>query len=161
MGHLYQRGTTWWIQFYQDGQRVRMTSESADEAVARRMLKEHEARVTLKEPVVAQAARVTYDDLRTDLVAHYQATGSRDLAEAGCRLKHLDRAFRGVRASRITGAVITKYIVQRQQEEIVSSQEEIPAAPGQRHDRARSQRPAQDAAARRRAQQSEPAADRA
>jgi integrase len=120
MGHLYQRGTTWWIQFYQDGQRVRMTSESTDEAVARRMLKEHEARVTLKEPVVAQAARVTYDDLRTDLVAHYQATGSRDLAEAGCRLKHLDRAFRGVRASRITGAVITKYIVQRQQEEIVS-----------------------------------------
>jgi hypothetical protein len=54
------------------------------------------------------------------LVAHYQATGSRDLAEAGCRLAHLDRAFRGVRASRITGAAITEYIVQRQGEEIVS-----------------------------------------
>ncbi len=56
MGHLYQRGPIWWIQFYQDGQRQRMTTESTDEGVARRMLKEHEARVTLKEPVVASAA---------------------------------------------------------------------------------------------------------
>lgn len=52
MGHLYQRGSVWWIQCYRDGQRVRMTSESTDEAVAKRLLKEHEARVTLKEPVV-------------------------------------------------------------------------------------------------------------
>ena len=29
-----------------------MTSESTDKAVAKRLLKEHEARVTLKEPVV-------------------------------------------------------------------------------------------------------------
>ena len=44
MGHLYQRGPVWWIQFYQDGQRVRMTSESTDKDVAKRLLKEHEAR---------------------------------------------------------------------------------------------------------------------
>jgi hypothetical protein len=74
---------------------VRMTTESTDEAVAKRMLREHEARVTLKEPLVARAARVTYDELRKDLVEHYQATESRDLEEAGWRLKHLDRAFRG------------------------------------------------------------------
>ena len=111
MGHLYQRGSVWWIQFYQDGQRVRMTSESTDENVAKRMLKEHEARVTLKEPLVASTARVTYDELRKDLVEHYQATGARDLKEAGWRLKHLDGFFRGARASQITAAVITKYIV--------------------------------------------------
>ncbi len=35
MGHLYQRGNVWWFQFYQDGQRVRMSSESDDEAVAK------------------------------------------------------------------------------------------------------------------------------
>ena len=63
MGHLYQRGPVCWIQFYQDGQRVRMTSESTDEAVAKRLLREHEARVTLKEPVVVRSARVTYDEL--------------------------------------------------------------------------------------------------
>jgi integrase len=84
--------------------------------VARKLLKEHEARVTLKEPVVAQAARVTYDNLRTDLVEHYQTTESRDLEEAGWRLKHLDRAFRSARASLITAAAVTRYIVQRQGE---------------------------------------------
>jgi len=120
MGHLYQRGTTWWIQFYQDGARVRMSAESTDKDVAKRLLKDHEARVTLKQPLVARSARVTYDELRTDLLAHYQATGDRDLEEAGWRLTHLDRAFRGARASRIDGAAITRYIVQRQEEEIVS-----------------------------------------
>jgi len=120
MGHLYQRGSVWWIQFYQDGQRVRMTSESDDKDVAKQLLKEHEARVTLKQPLVVKSARVTYDELRKDLVDHYQATNDRDLEEAGWRLKHLDRAFRGARASRIDGATITRYIVQRQQEEIVS-----------------------------------------
>ena len=59
MGHLYQRGPVWRIQFYQDGQRIRMTSESTDKDVARKLLKEHEARVTLKEPVIARSGRVT------------------------------------------------------------------------------------------------------
>lgn len=120
MGHLYQRGTTWWIQFYQDGQRVRMTSESDDKDVAKQLLKQHEARVTLKEPLVARSARVRYDELEADLLAHYQATGARNLAEAGKRLAHLRRAFRGARASQITAAAITRYIVHRQQEEIVT-----------------------------------------
>ena len=57
------------------------------------MLKEHEARATLKEPLVARSTRVTYDELRTDLVEHYQATGNHDLEEAGWLLKHLNGAF--------------------------------------------------------------------
>jgi integrase len=50
-------------------------------------------------------------------VEHYQATGARDLEEAGCRLTHLDRAFRGARANLITAGAITRYIVQRQGEQ--------------------------------------------
>jgi integrase len=129
MGHLYQRGTVWWFQFYQDGQRVRMSAESADEAVAKRLLKEHEARVTLKEPLVVRSARVTYDELEQDLIAHYQATGARDLAEAGKRLTHLRRAFRGARASQITAAAMTRYIVQRQGEPIVSPKKKLRRLP--------------------------------
>jgi integrase len=113
-GMIWQRGRTWWIQFYVNGQRVRLSSESDDADAARQLLKEKVARVTLGEPLVVRSARVTYDELRKGLVAHYEATGSRDLDEAGWRLKHLDSAFRGVRASRITGLAITEYIVQRQ-----------------------------------------------
>jgi integrase len=113
---LYRRGRVWWVKFYQDGQSVRMSSGSDDEAVARRLLKEQTARVTLKEPLVVRSARVTYDELRDDLVAHYQATGERDLDEAGWRLRHLDRAFHGLRAGHLTGDAIARYIVKRQQE---------------------------------------------
>jgi integrase len=86
-GMIWRRGTVWWIQFYVNGQRVRLSSDSPDESMARQLLKEK--------------------------LAHYEATGSRNLEEAGWRLKHLDH-FRGMRASRITGPAINEYIIQRQ-----------------------------------------------
>jgi integrase len=115
MGYVFQRGNIWWFQFYQDGQRVRMSSDSESESVARQRLKEHEARVTLQEPVVPRAGRVTYDELRADLLAHYQSTGTRAVPEATRRLRHVDRAFRGCRAAALTGPVLAKYIIARQQ----------------------------------------------
>jgi len=48
------------------------------------------------------------------MVAHYTATGARDLEEAGWRITHLDRAFRGYRAGQLTSPAITRYIVDRQ-----------------------------------------------
>ena len=123
-GMIFKRGSRFWIQFYVNGQRVRLSSESPSEDVAKRMLKDKLARVTLNEPLVVRSARVTYDELRRDLVEHYQATGERDLEEAGWRLQHLDRAFRGVRAGHITGDAITRYIVRRQGEEIVTGEGE-------------------------------------
>jgi integrase len=102
------------MQFYVNGQRVRMSTETTDPDRAKRLLKDKLARVTLGEPLVVRAARVTYDELRTDLLAHYTATRARDLREAGWRLAHLDAAFRGVRAAAITAPAITRYIVQRQ-----------------------------------------------
>jgi len=115
-GMLWQRGETWWIQFYVNGQRVRMSTETADPDKAKHMLKEKLARVTLGEPLVARAGRVTFAELRRDLLAHYEATGHRDLEEAGWRLAHLDRAFGRERAQQITGPAITRYIVTRQGE---------------------------------------------
>src|SRR5215831_4839332 len=130
-GFIYQHGRTWWMQFYQDGQRIRMSTGSADEDTARRILRQHVARVTLGEAVLVRAAKATYDELEKDLLAHYQATGLRDLKEASKRLAHLRRAFRGVRVSQINAAAITRYIVQRQGETIESPKKKtrrLPAA---------------------------------
>jgi hypothetical protein len=113
-GMLYQRGRIWWLKFYQDGDVVRMSSGSEDERVARKLLRDQTARVQLHEPLVVRSARVTYAELRDDLIAHYTATGARDLEEAGWRIAHLDRAFRGVRAAQLTSPAITRYIVDRQ-----------------------------------------------
>jgi integrase len=131
MGYTFRRGTIWWFQLYQDGQRVRMSSESTSRREAERQLAEHEARVTLHEPLVVRSARVSYDELERDLLTHYQATGCRDLVEAGKRLAHLRRHFRGARASQITAAAIERYIVRRRAEPIVSPKKKsqrMPAA---------------------------------
>jgi hypothetical protein len=102
IGSIFKRGSTYWIQFYVNGQRVRMSAETTEEAEAKRLLRDKVARVTLGEPLVVRAAKVSYDELRADLVAHYTATGERDLEEAGYRLAHFYRAFRGVRAAAIS-----------------------------------------------------------
>lgn len=44
---------------------------------------------------MVRAARVTYDELRDDLIAPYDATEARNTEEVGWRVKHLNRAFRG------------------------------------------------------------------
>ena len=51
-----------------------------------------------------------------DLLAHYEATGSRDLSETGYRLAHLDRTFRGRRIATLGPTDATRYIVARRDE---------------------------------------------
>ena len=96
-GMLYRRGAIWWIQFYEHGKRLRMSSKSTDEAVARRLLKNKLARVELGEPLVIRCARVTYDELRLDKVNHYTTTGTRNLAEASSGSSFSKRLSRGSR----------------------------------------------------------------
>jgi len=115
-GMVYRRGRIWWLKFYQDGDVVRMTSGTTDEAKARRLLKEQIARITLNEPLVVRSARTTWAELRDNLLAHYRATGSRDVIEASYRIKHLDRHFGGWKAAAITSRAIADYITKRQSE---------------------------------------------
>ena len=56
-GSLWRRGRTWWIQFYENGQRVRMSTEMTAADEAKQVLKEKVARLTLGEPLVVRSAR--------------------------------------------------------------------------------------------------------
>jgi integrase len=115
-GMLYRRGRIWWLKFYQNGDVVRMSSGSADERVARKLLRDQTARVQLHEPLVVRGIRTSYDEIRDDLLAYYRSSGKRNLAEAGWRLTHLDPAFQPFRASQITAPAIARYVVTRQGE---------------------------------------------
>lgn len=86
---------------------LRMSAGTGDERVARKLLRDQTARVQLNEPLVVRSARVTFAELRDDLIAHYAATGVRDVEETRGRIAHLDRAFRGAQAGQITGLAIT------------------------------------------------------
>ena len=60
--------------------------------------------------------RVTYEEVRTDLIAYYKTSGNRDLSEAEARLKHLDAFFSKRRLVTITPDVVTAYAAERQAE---------------------------------------------
>lgn len=131
MGRLFLRtqrdgslGGPWWLDFYNaEGQRVRESSETTDKRKATQMLKDKEGRAARGEPVIA--GRATYEEVRDALLSHYQSTGSRDVAEVGPRVAHLDRHFSGWRADQITSKAVADYIVKRQGETTTSPVQKI------------------------------------
>ena len=80
-----------------------------------RYVKEKEGRVAAGLPVLPRADRMRYDEAESDLRQHYEATGSRDLAEYARRVAHLTRFFAGRRIGTIGQVTVDGYIVERQQ----------------------------------------------
>jgi len=64
--------------------------------------------------VLPRLDKITYDEVRDDLVAYYQTRGTRDLNEAKGRLIHIDAYFNGRRLVTVTPALITTYVQARQ-----------------------------------------------
>ena len=116
MGWLYQRGNIWWAKYYQNGRPIRESTGTTKRKEAERFLKEREGRVATGQPVLRRTDRISYEEVANDLREHYQTTGSRNLGEAGYRLKHLDAFFTGQRIATVNPAKITAYVGNRQQE---------------------------------------------
>ena len=97
MASLYKRPnrTQWWAKFSQNGKIVRVSTGTASKRRARDFLDVHAGKVAAGEPLPVKLDRITFDELRADLSAHYQATGAlRHPDDAERRLRHLDAAFR-------------------------------------------------------------------
>jgi hypothetical protein len=99
-----------------NGRPVRESTGAEKEQEARRFLKAREGRVATGQPILPRSDRIRYEELAQDLREHYQATGERDLVEAGARVKHLDRFFVHRRAAAIGQAEATAYVLARQGE---------------------------------------------
>jgi len=123
VGYVYQPklksgkpSAIWWAKWYVDGKPTRESTGSRTEKEALRFLKQREGSVALGVPLMPRADRTRYEEAAHDLRQYYVTTGSRDLKEAGTRLKHLDPFFAGRRLSTIGASVITDYIAMRQAE---------------------------------------------
>ena len=102
MGSLYKQrgrdgraGRIWWIKYYRNGKPIREGTGSAKETEARRILKEREGRVAAGRPLLPHVDRLRYEEIARDLRAHYQTTGSRDLADAEARIARLNPSSGG------------------------------------------------------------------
>ncbi len=94
-------GETWWTKIHQDGRPFYESTGTKDERKARKILHDRLTRAESEAPVLPNLSRVTYDDAAKALKEHYTVTGARDLTEAGYRLAHLDRYFKGRRLASI------------------------------------------------------------
>jgi integrase len=113
-GMLYQRGETWWIKYHQDGRPFYESTGTKDERHARKILRDRLVKVDKGETITPRLDRVTYDEAAQALKDHYRVTGARDLTEAGYRLAHLDRYFRGRRLASIGTKDSEAYALTRQ-----------------------------------------------
>jgi hypothetical protein len=127
---LYQRGRTWWVQYFVNGRRVRESAETTNRRAAQDFLNGRLGHVVQGKPILPRVDRVRYDELAADLRRHYETTGTRSLVEADKRLEPFKAFFTGCRASAIGTADVTTYVERRQ-------------LAGQRHDQpqARDARP--------------------
>jgi integrase len=118
MGTIYSRPHSkfLWVKYYQDGRPVYESTGTTKEAEAKRFLKIREGAQAKGEPIAPRLDRILYDEARADLLASYEATGSRDLAEAGCRLAHLDKAFKGRPLAKIAPGDADAYTKKRRGE---------------------------------------------
>lgn len=113
-GHLYQRGETWWAQYFVNGRRVRESTGTTRKGDAADFLKTRLGRAAEGRPIPPRIDKVLYDELAADLRLHYQTTGDRDLKDVEKRLRPLDAAFRGRRVVDLDEAAITRYVADRQ-----------------------------------------------
>jgi integrase len=136
-GLTYQRGSTWWIQYYIRGKRVRESTHSTKETDANKLLRLRTGQAAAGKPVGPDVERTTFGDLATGLLNDYKANGRRSIARIEDALEHLRTFFGGDRiedeqkqlkgfaggdrAVAITSDRVTMYAVDRQAQDAANA----------------------------------------
>jgi integrase len=114
-GLVYQRGATWWVQYYVRGQRYRESSESTNRADAVRLLRGRLGDAASGKPVGPDVAKTTLAALAVMLMNDYKANDRRAKV-IKAPLAHLKQYFGDTyRAIDITSDRLTAYITARQE----------------------------------------------
>jgi integrase len=116
-GRLFQRGQTWWAQYYLHGQQVRISTGETDEKRAGKFLKHKLAEVeTNTHP---DSHNLRYEDLRDSYLADYETHNRKSLRrDADGRVytdavNRLDEFFSGYRVREIDADAVRRF--QREQ----------------------------------------------
>jgi integrase len=113
MSSLYKRGSIWWVKSYRNGKMVRTSLKTTDKAEARRLMKALVDRVPSTLSGTKDVPSVTWDTAAQDLLSYYRAYGTRDVIEAGYKVKTLTEYFSGTPLEAIDAQAITAYVVKR------------------------------------------------
>lgn len=108
-GHIYRRGSTWWISYYLDGRRVRESSRSRRRPVAAQLLAARLARLKPR-PGLADAR---LHELLDSLIGDYMLNDRPSLRRLRCAVAHLREHLGDAAVSSITASEATEYAAAR------------------------------------------------
>jgi hypothetical protein len=115
MGMIYLRGDTWWVKYYRDGKPYRESAKTKKETEAKKFLQRREGQVVDGKFEGLKVEKVTFEDLKKDLLNDYELNARRSLDRTKLSLNHLDDAFKGMKAIHITTNQVERYILKRKQ----------------------------------------------
>ena len=115
MGMIYLRGHTWWVKYYRDGKPYRESAKTEKETEAKKFLQRREGQVVDGNFQGLKVEKITFEDLKKDLINDYKLNGKRSLDRAELSLKHLDDSFKGMKVINITTNQVERYILKRKQ----------------------------------------------
>lgn len=109
------RGHAWWVKYYRDGRPFRESARTEKETEARKFLQRREGQVVEGKFEGLKVEKVTFADLKKDLLNDYELNDKRSLDRALLSLKHLEGFFKGAKAMEITTNQVERYILKRRQ----------------------------------------------
>jgi integrase len=109
--HPGRKLQTFWISYSIEGIRRRESSKSRKKSVAVALLNQRQGQTP--EAAAARAARITFEDLQTGLEADYKRRGNRSWDRARQAFLHLEEAFGGWDARRISAEALLRYADER------------------------------------------------
>jgi len=115
MGMIYLRGHTWWVKYYRDGKPYRESAKTEKETEAKKFLQRREGQVVDGNFQGLKVEKITFEDLKKDLINDYKLNAKRSLDRAELSIKHLDASFKGMKVINITTNQVERYILKRKQ----------------------------------------------
>ena len=115
-GRVFKRGAIYWIAYCYRGKEHRESSESDNEAVARKLLKKRVGEMGRGRLIGPSEERLTFENLASMLLTDYEINGKRSLESAKLSIKHLREFFGLERAVDITLDRVRSYVRERQHE---------------------------------------------
>jgi integrase len=107
-GSLRLRGSIWHLRYYHQGQLVEESSKTADEAQARKLLRQRLKDADTERHEPPQARKVTFDELADLVQRDYTRKANRSSVTP--RLAHLRETFAGRKALTITSEHVEQYL---------------------------------------------------
>src|SRR5262245_6339411 len=113
-GHVFLRGSIWWLKYYVNGKPQAESSGSQKVSVAQDLLTERLGQIQRKEPVLPRRShKVMFPEAAEDLRVFYKTHGTRKLGELDSRLGALKAFFEHYCLAAIDTPAVERYIAHR------------------------------------------------